>query len=126
MDVNYRIEYNDTSCSIAVAPDPVVVRVKRRSTVLQLMEQVVDKFGSTYQFSATYFGGDLGYVIDSINGTAIDVANSCVWSLFQRNSLGTEFQPTASVSDISISRRGYTIIWRYLQLQVPVPTATIN
>lgn len=116
--MNYQIEYNDTSCSNAVAPDPVVAKVKRGSTVLQVMEEVVDTFGSAYQFSATYFGGEFGYVIDSINGTATDVANSCIWSVFFLNSMGVDVVSTASVSDIRLFKSGITVIWRYLQTQV--------
>lgn len=114
VDVDYEIEYNDPSCSNATAPDSVEVRVRRRSTALTVMETVVDNFGRPYRFSATYFGGELGYFIDSINGTASDPESNCFWFIFIRAPNGTEFLSPLGVSNFRIPGKDYGIIWRFM------------
>ena len=72
IDVDYTILYEDETCSNGTAPDSLSVSVKKGSTVLTMMEQAVTDIGTSYTFSATYFGGDLGYSINTINGTTSD------------------------------------------------------
>lgn len=115
----YHIEYPDAACSTNTDPEAVDVEVKRRSTVLDVMEQVVDEFGSEYEFSATYFADDRGYNIDSINGVANDATNNCFWVLFIQDldSMGDEERESADrVEDICIYG-DVAIIWRYIQAE---------
>jgi len=52
-----------------------------------------------YRFSSTYSNAGLGYFIDSINGTAGDITNSCFWELSFRPYLANRFV----VSPVGIS-----------------------
>ena len=115
--VTYKIEFSDPFCSNKTAPPSVWVKVKRKSTALDVMEQAVDQFGAPYRFSATYFGTPLGYFIDSINGTASNLEDSCFWFFFVGTPDGKEFLSPVGVSNFRVPGKGYSIIWRFSQFE---------
>ena len=115
--MNYSIQYSDPVCSNDTAPDDVVVPIKKGKIALNVMEEAVTMFGSAYRFSATYFGGDLGYFIDTINGTSSDVESSCFWFIYILDQDGNEILSPVGVSNLVISKRQRNIIWRYERFQ---------
>ena len=93
-----------------------MVSVKKGSTVLTVMEQAVTNFGRSYRFSATYFGGDLGYFIDTINGTTSD--SPCFWFLY--TSTPTSCDETLSPVGVSTAtvNKGSSVTWRFEQFTI--------
>ena len=81
------------------------------------MESAVDEFGSDYRFSATYFGNELGYFIDTINGTSSDAASNCFWFIFIKPPNGDEVLSPLGVSNFRIRRSGFAMVWRYMKFQ---------
>lgn len=114
VDVTYQIEFPDPACSNATAPDTVVVSVRRGNTALNVMEQAVTDFGTPYRFSATYFGDELGYFIDSISSTESRSADNCFWFYFIRDPTGNEFLSPVGVSNFCVPSNGFSIIWRFM------------
>ena len=110
IDVDYTILYEDETCSNGTAPDSVMVSVKKGSTVLTVMEQAVTDFGRSYRFSATYFGGDLGYFIDTINGTTSD--SPCFWFLYTSTPTSGEALSPVGVSTATV-KKGSAVTWRF-------------
>ena len=110
INVTYTILYEDETCSDDTAPDSVVVSVKKGSTVQTVIEQAVTDFGRFYRFSATYFGGDLGYFIDTINGTTSD--NPCFWFLYTSTPTSGEALSPVGVSTATVEK-GSAVTWRY-------------
>ena len=115
VEVDYQILFSDPTCSNATAPEKVMVEVKRGSTALDVMEEAVTDFGRDYRFSATYFGEELGYFIDQINGTASDVESSCFWFFFTVDRNGMEVLSPVGVSNFRIPKNGKSVIWRFMQ-----------
>lgn len=82
----YRVIYNEIDrpyCPLAgntKSPGAVRLLVPQGINGVQLMEAAVAR-SNIFQFTATFSNAGLGYFIDSINGTAGDVANSCFWQL---------------------------------------------
>ena len=110
IDVDYTILYEDETCSNGTAPDSVMVSVKKGSTVLTVMEQAVTDFGRFYRFTATYFGGDLGYSIGTINGTTSD--SPCFWFLYTSTPTGGEILSPVGVSTATVNK-GSGVTWRF-------------
>ena len=113
VNVTYNIRYSDPVCSNDTAPDDVVVRIRRRRTALNVMERAVTLFGRDYRFSATYFGGELGYSINTINGTSSNLESGCFWFLFILDEGGNEIFSPFGVSNIKITKKQTDVIWQF-------------
>lgn len=115
--VGYEIKYNAT-CSNDTAPAELTFPLRRwysRGLYAQtIMEEAVTRYGSSYRFSATYFGRTLGYFIDQLNGTSSSLANSCFWAFLIRHRNGTEVLSSKGVTNTFIYR-GQSMIMSYQQ-----------
>ena len=121
--VQYQVTFPSSACQPAKGATPppkypVTIAVLSGSTVLDVMQQAVGIDGQTpsaFKFSATNFGPQLGFFIDTIGGTSSvnNGTNGCYWELlysFQNNPL---VPSNIGVSHFSICCNGYTIEWHY-------------
>ena len=73
------IEYDNDRCETnLIAPPALNLSLSAGSTALDIMERAVE-MSRTYQFVVTFLG-EMGYRIDSINGTLS--GERCKWHLF--------------------------------------------
>ena len=110
---NMAIEYPEPTCSTATPPPDAAVSIVQGGTALDVMEQA-GNMGSDYRFSATYFGSDLGFFIDTLNGVSSNVDENCFWLYFIMTPNGIIEIADLGVSSYVIPADGYTIIWRYV------------
>lgn len=117
IEVTYTIEYNET-CSNVTGSNSVQVKVpKKDTTALNVMEQAVTDNGEDYRFSATYYGEELGYFIDTINGTSSDVDNACFWFFYTISFAGEETLSPVGVSNANIKEDESAVVWRFQPYQ---------
>ena len=112
ISVQYIVEYSDDRCSTAPDPAQATTKVPAGSVALIVMQEAAND-DSQLRFTATYFGSDLGYYIDAINGTSTDSENRCYWLIYVRYPNGTEFLSPLGVSSYVLPGTGYSLIWRY-------------
>ena len=107
IEVTYQIKY---SCIDKVPPTPLKITTRRGITGQGIME-IAAQHDERYQFTAKYFGHELGYFVTIIDGVENNRDTNCFWRLY----VGTE-------SDVSRSPVGITnwipfpdskIIWEY-------------
>ena len=108
------MEYPDFGCSSAPDPDTVTVTVPIKSRALIVMQEAAS-MNSDLRFSATYFGSELGYFIEKLNGTNSDLGKSCFWFIYIRDPKGNEFLSPLGVSNYVLRGNGYSIVWRFQQ-----------
>ena len=113
VDVNYNIRYSDPVCSNDTAPDDVVVRIRRKKTALNVMEKAVTLFGRDYRFTATYFGKELGYSINTINGTSSSLESRCFWFIFILDKDENEIFSPVGASNLVITNKQRNVIWQF-------------
>ena len=121
--VQYQVTFRSTSCRPAngTTPPPsypVTIAVPSGSMVLDVMQQAVGIDGQTpsaFKFSATYFGPQLGFFIDTIGGTSsINTGSSgCYWQLLYRYLNNPLTSSNVGASHFSICCNGYSIVWQY-------------
>ena len=118
LQVNYQLEYPQQNCSGGTTPPtPVMVRVPVGSVALRVMELAVDQDRS-YRFSATYFGTQLGYFIDTIDGVTSD--DPCYWFFYYQPPGMSPVFSNLGVSNFVIPDNGGTVIFRY-EMNRPIP-----
>ena len=101
--IGYEILYEDETCSNNTAPPAISLPLKQRNILaMTIMERAVD-VDRAYRFSATYFGSELGYFIDKINGTAS--AGTCYWKVCIKAIDGTVQVANVGVSNLQIKNR---------------------
>ena len=74
------------------------------------MEKAVQPNDPTYRFSATYYGKDLGYSIDKLNGTA--ASGSCYWAVYIEAADGSVKYSNVGVSSLTIEDK-QSLLMRY-------------
>ena len=82
---------------------------------MTIMERAVD-VDRAYRFSATYFGSELGYFIDKLNGTAS--AGSCFWKVCVKAADGTVQVANVGVSSLIIGNKE-TLQMKYESFSFP-------
>ena len=118
LQVNYQLEYTQQRCSgDSTPPPPVTVEIPVGSVALRVMELAVDQDRS-YRFSATYFGTQLGYFIDTINGTSSD--DPCYWFFYYQPPRMDPVFSNLGVSSFVIPDNGGRVIFRY-EMSRPFP-----
>lgn len=116
LSTTLNIEFLDPVCSTATPPEPAMVSIPTGSNVLAVMQRAVDNFGRDYRFSATYFGSELGFFIDTLSGTSSNVEDNCFWIYYIDPPNGDEFKANLGVSNYIVPADGYTITWRFMQV----------
>ena len=116
----------------------MTVTVPVGSVALRVMELAVDQDRS-YRFSATYFGTQLGYFIDTIDGVTSD--DPCYWFFYYQPPGMSPVFSNLGVSSFVIPDNGGTVIFRYETFDpsaessntssptptpTPVPTMRVN
>ena len=74
------------------------------------MEKAVQPNDPTYRFSATYYGNELGYFIDKLNGTAS--SDSCYWAVYVEAADGSIESSNDGVSSLTIQNKE-SLLMRY-------------
>ena len=119
--VNYSVEYppeDEYPCGVKQAPLPssIPIVVLAGSTAFRVMENAVNSYGSSYKFTATYFGS-LGFLIDAINGIPCAVTqlppSVCYWEFYIKYPNGTEVSSSVGVSSFTFNSDGYGMTMRY-------------
>ena len=83
-------------------------------SVQDVMEKAVTQYGPAYRFSTTYFGADLGYFIDKINGTESN--SPCYWLFYFKGPYDEKATLSpAGVTNFFIPGDNYAIIFCYAQ-----------
>lgn len=109
--VTYRIEYNGDAPECARDdPAPLVIIVPDTYSAMDIME-IASNQGEEYQFTATYFGQNLGgYFINSVNG--VFPSDGCFWFAYIQAPGGNEFRPFIGVTNY-IPGDGFVFVLRY-------------
>ena len=110
---NMIIEYPEAACSTATPPPDAAVSIVQGGTALDVMEQAGNT-GREYRFSATYFGSNLGFSIDTLNGVSNNQTNTCNWLFFIMTPDGAVEQASVDVSNYIVPADDYAVIWRYM------------
>ena len=109
--VDYQLEFPQKNCSgSSIPPTPVTVTIPVGGVAQRVMELAVDQDRS-YRFSATYFGTQLGYFIDTINGTTSN--NPCFWFFYYQPPGMNPVLANLGVSNFVIPDNGGRVIFRY-------------
>ena len=118
LQVNYQLEFPQQRCPGGSSPPPPVsVEIPVGSVAQRVMELAVDQDRS-YRFSATYFGTQLGYFIDTINGTTSN--NPCFWFFYYQPPGMNPVLANLGVSNFVIPDNGGRMIFRY-EVSRPIP-----
>ena len=116
---NYMIEFPDSQCSDKSSLSEQVT-IRANSPAQYVMQNAADQFGSSYRFSATYFGSELGYFINTLNGVSSE--NNCFWIYFIGLPDGSESKATLGISSYRVPADDYSIIWRFMQTEPEEPS----
>ena len=118
LQVNYQLEFPQQRCPGGSSPPPPVsVEIPVGSVAQRVMELAVDQDRS-YRFSATYFGTQLGYFIDTINGTTSN--NPCFWFFYYQPPGMNPVLANLGVSNFVIPDNEGRVIFRY-EMSRPIP-----
>lgn len=119
----YTVEHPDPFCTNYTSPGSIAVTTPRGSSALNVMEQAVRDYGSSFSFSTSYVGTDVGYTILQIND--IKTTSECSWVVFVTPSGGVETRLTTSLSLYIIPTEDHRLTLRFMEPVLPttLPTA---
>lgn len=121
--VTFEIQYPDSTCTggiSTVPPRPVTLNTTAGGVAQEVLERAVE-LGRSYRFAATYFGSELGYFVDAINGTRSN--NPCFWFFLiqEPGSTGDLITAPLGISNYVIPGEGYSIVFQYKSFVVTEP-----
>ena len=119
--VKYYVEYPSEDkylCGVSQEPipNPVQVVIPADSAAFEAIRNAVDQYGSSYNFTATYYQ-NTGYVIDAINNVPYTITHQppsmCFWKFIVQYPTGSEIPPYEGVSKYTFDSDGFGVIMRY-------------
>ena len=113
--VEYSVEYSYEDKDVAETPiiiKPVTVVIPAGGSALQVMENAAVKHGQQYYFTAKFYGDNLGFNIETINGFPKS-PSKCYWEFLIRLPDGSVKPSKLGVSSYYFDTDEYGMIMRY-------------